>query len=52
MLWLEDHPRLEEWRAGIKEIREHLSRTGRVNNQIFRRKCRAAIEAAGRVRPE
>ncbi|VGO21884.1 sulfatase [Pontiella sulfatireligans] len=45
MLWLEDYPRMNEWRAEMDEIHKELARTGRVNNQIFRRKCRAAIEA-------
>lgn len=47
MLWREDYPRMDEWRAEMKEIYEELARTGRVNNQIFRRKCRAAIDADG-----
>lgn len=45
MLWLEDYPRMAEWREEMTEIHQELARTGRVNNQIFRRKCRAAIEA-------
>lgn len=45
MLWLEDYPRMGEWRAEMDEIHKELARTGRVDSQVFRRKCRAAIEA-------
>jgi hypothetical protein len=43
MLWLSDYPLIEEWRLEMKEIKDHYEKTGKVRNDIFRRKCRTTL---------
>jgi arylsulfatase A-like enzyme len=43
MLWLEDYPRLVEWRKEMSDIKKGIQKNGKVNHYIFRRYCRKSI---------